>query len=35
MTNINTPGGGLAAFGVVLAVLCGAAWYLVPRWALL
>lgn len=29
------PRGGLAAFGAVLAVLCGAAWYLVPRWALL
>jgi hypothetical protein len=29
------PRGGLAAFGAVLAVLFGAAWYLVPRWALL
>jgi len=29
------PRGGLAAFGAVPAVLSGAAWYLVPRWALL
>jgi prolipoprotein diacylglyceryltransferase len=29
------PRGGLAVFGAVLAVLSGAAWYLVPRWALL
>ena len=35
MTKNNMPRGGLAAFGAVLAVLCGAAWYLVPRWALL
>ena len=35
MTKNNMPRGGLAAFGAVLAVLFGAAWYLVPRWALL
>lgn len=35
MTKNNTPRGGLAAFGAVQAVLFGAAWYLVPRWALL
>jgi hypothetical protein len=29
------PGGRRAAFGADLAVLLGAAWYLVPRWALL
>jgi len=35
MTKDNMPRGGLAAFGAGLAVLIGAAWYLVPRWALL
>jgi hypothetical protein len=35
MTKNNMPRGGLAAFGADLAVLFGAAWYLLPRWALL
>jgi hypothetical protein len=35
MTNNIMPRGGLAAFGAVPAVLFGAAWHLVPRWALL
>ncbi len=35
MTKNNMPRGGLAVFGAVLAVFNGAAWYLVPRWALL
>ncbi|PNX48026.1 MAG: hypothetical protein BV459_03195 [Thermoplasmata archaeon M11B2D] len=35
MTNDNMPRGGQAAFGADLAVFIGAAWYLVPRLALL
>ena len=35
MTKDNMPRGGWVAFGAVPAVLCRAAWHLVPRWALL
>lgn len=35
MTNDNMPRGGQAAFSADLAVFMGAAWYLVPRRALL